>query len=225
MKKKVISALLCAAMLTASLTGCSGETSDSGNSREESSGTESAGQESSGETAAAESGQKETPDMDFAGEELSILVSAGWMDNRYDDTIARFEETYDVTVDLQTIPADQYSDILQSKLSTDSCADIFWIQSNPFAISSVIVDPEKYCIDFSDAGWKGIMPEARLSSCEYEGKLYGLQIWHNSPEYVMTYNKTLFEELNLEVPTSYAELLNVCEKIAAEGITPWFLPE
>ena len=44
---------------------------------------------------------------DFAGEELSILVSAGWMDNRYDETIKRFEDTYDVTVDLQTIPADQ----------------------------------------------------------------------------------------------------------------------
>ena len=63
---------------------------------------------------------------DFAGEELSILVSAGWMDNRYDETIKRFEDTYDVTVDLQTIPADQYSDLLQSKLATDSCADIFW---------------------------------------------------------------------------------------------------
>ena len=72
---------------------------------------------------------------DFAGEELSILVSAGWMDNRYDETIKRFEDTYDVTVDLQTIPADQYSDLLQSKLATDSCADIFWIQSNPFALN------------------------------------------------------------------------------------------
>ena len=38
---------------------------------------------------------------DFAGEELSILVSAGWMDNRYDETIKRFEDTYDVTVDLR----------------------------------------------------------------------------------------------------------------------------
>lgn len=76
---------------------------------------------------------------DFAGEELSILVSAGWMDNRYDETIKRFEDTYDVTVDLQTIPADQYSDLLQSKLATDSCADIFWIQSNPFAIESTML--------------------------------------------------------------------------------------
>ena len=212
MKKKMISALLCTAMVVTMIAGCSGGSPDGGNQ----------GGDSGGSTEA--DGGEDAGSADFAGEELSILVSAGWMDNRYDDTIARFEETYDVTVDLQTIPADQYSDILQSKLSTDSCADIFWIQSNPFAISSVIVDPEKYCIDFSDAGWKDIMPEARLSSCEYEDKLYGLQIWHNSPEYVMVYNKTLFDELKLDIPTTYDELLEVCEKIAAEDITPWFLP-
>lgn len=192
MKKKLVSAMLCAAMVATMVPGTVMAADD----------------------AAA----------DFAGEELSILVSTGWMDNRYDETIARFEETYDVTVDLQTIPADQYSDVLQSKLSTDSCADIFWIQSNPFAIGSVIVDPEKYCIDFTGAEWESKMPETRLSSCTFNDKLYGLQIWHNSPEYVMVYNKTLFEELGIDIPKTYDELLSACDKIAAEGITPWFLP-
>ena len=161
---------------------------------------------------------------DFSGEELSILVSAGWMDNRYDATIERFEDTYGVTVDLQTIPADQYSDLLQSKLAADSCADIFWIQSNPFAIESTIVDPEKYCIDFTGASWEDLMPEARKTSCVYNDKLYGLQIWHNSPEYVMVYNKTLFEENGWEIPSTYAELKDLCAKIAEQGITPWFMP-
>ena len=161
---------------------------------------------------------------DFSGEELSILVSAGWMDNRYDATIERFEDTYGVTVDLQTIPADQYSDLLQSKLATDSCADIFWIQSNTFAIESTIVDPEKYCIDFTGASWEDLMPEARKTSCVYNDKLYGLQIWHNSPEYVMVYNKTLFEENGWEIPSTYAELKDLCAKIAEQGITPWFMP-
>lgn len=161
---------------------------------------------------------------DFSSEELSILVSAGWMDNRYDATIERFEDTYGVTVDLQTIPADQYSDLLQSKLATDSCADIFWIQSNPFAIESTIVDPEKYCIDFTGASWEDLMPEARKTSCVYNDKLYGLQIWHNSPEYVMVYNKTLFEENGWEIPSTYAELKDLCAKIAEQGITPWFMP-
>ncbi len=167
---------------------------------------------------------EEEKNDEFAGEELSILVSAGWMDNRYDETIKRFEDTYDVTVDLQTIPADQYSDILQSKLSTDSCADIFWIQSNPFAIESVIVDPEKYCIDFTGEEWQSIMPESRLSSCMYNDKLYGLQIWHASPEYVMLYNKTLFEENGWEIPTTYEELKTLCGEILEAGITPIFMP-
>ena len=161
---------------------------------------------------------------DFAGEELSILVSAGWMDNRYDETIKRFEDTYDVTVDLQTIPADQYSDLLQSKLATDSCADIFWIQSNPFAIESTIVDPEKYCIDFTGASWENVMSESRKESCTYNDKLYGLQIWNGSPEYVMVYNKTLFEENGWEVPTTYDELKELCGKIQDAGSTPWFMP-
>ena len=161
---------------------------------------------------------------DFSGEELSILVSAGWMDNRYDATIERFEDTYGVTVDLQTIQADQYSHLLQSKLATDSCADIFWIQSNPLAIESTIVDPEKYCIDFTGASWEDLMPEARKTSCVYNDKLYGLQIWHNSPEYVMVYNKTLFEENGWEIPSTYAELKDLCAKIAEQGITPWFMP-
>jgi len=198
MKKKLISILLMVSMTAVLLAGCGGS-----NDTEEGS---------------ADSGN------DFAGEELTILVSAGWMDNRYDETIERFEETYDVTVDVQTIPADQYSDVLQSKLSTDSCADIFWIQSNPFAIESVIVDPEQYCIDFTGAEWKDKMPESRLSSCEYDGKLYGLQIWHNSPEYVMVYNKTMFAELNLEVPSTYEELLTICETLAGADVTPWFMP-
>ncbi len=160
----------------------------------------------------------------FAGEELSILVSTGWMDNRYDETIKRFEETYDVTVDLQTIPADQYFDILQSKLDTGTNADIFWIQSNPFAIETTIVAPEEYCIDFTGAEWETIMSDARKASCTYNDKLYGLQLWHNSPEYVMLYNKTLFDELGIEAPSNYEEFKEICEKIQSEGITPWFIP-
>ena len=160
----------------------------------------------------------------FEGEELSILVSADWMADRYDATIARFEETYGVTVDLQTLPADQYFDVLTSGLANGTCADVFWIQSNPVgAIESNIGDPESRCIDFTGADWQNVMPESRQSACISGGKLYGLQVWNNSPEYVMLYNKTLFDELGLTVPTTYAELKDVCAKIAEQGITPWFM--
>ena len=106
----------------------------------------------------------EEPEMDFTGEELSIIVSQGWMDDeRYAPTIARFEEEYGVTVDLQTIPSGQYFDILKTKLDTGTCSDIFWIQSNPFAIKSFIVDPETYCIDFTGEDWQSVIPEDVLA--------------------------------------------------------------
>ena len=129
MKNKVLALLLCLGM-TVSLTACGG---DAGSDE-----SAAGGQDSS--EAAGEAGEE-------AAEELSIIVSADWMNDYYDETISRFEDTYSVTVDLQTIPADQYSDILQSKLETGTCTDVFWIQSNPFAIASVIGNPEEYCLD------------------------------------------------------------------------------
>ncbi|MFI3169876.1 MAG: ABC transporter substrate-binding protein [Faecalibacterium sp.] len=197
-----------AATLATLLAGCS--SSDSSTTSTTSTSTSSAA-DSSG--------------SDFSGQELSILVSAGWMDNRYDPTIARFEETYGVTVDLQSISGDQYDDVLQSKLTSGTCADIFWIQSNPFAIESVIVYPEEYCVDFTGEAWESVIPEARLDSCKVNDKLYGLQLWHNSPEYVFVYNKTLFAELGInEAPSTYDEFMDACNTIAAAGITPWYVP-
>jgi len=226
MKRKFVSLLVCMSMTAAILAGCSSNQQETAAPTEAEAADDVADDvvDEEADNEADDAAADEVANADFAGEELSILVSTGWMDNRYDATIARFEEVYDVTVDLQTIPADQYEDILQSKLSTDSCADIFWIQSNPFAIDSVIVNPEEYCIDFTGAEWQAVMPESRWASGMSGGKLYGLQLWHNSPEYVMVYNKTMFEELEIEVPTTYDELLAACEKIAAEGITPWFVP-
>lgn len=217
MNKKLISLILCVVMLVSVFTACAGG---------ESTTTTAA---PAGETT-TEGGSDDTTEptessVDFAGEELSILVSQGWMDNHYDGIIARFEEEYSVTVDLQTIPADQYEDLLQSKLTSGTATDIFWIQSNPFAIESVLVDPAAYCMDFTGEAWADIIPEERLSSCMVGDKLYGLMTWTNSPEYVLMYNKTLFTELGInEAPKSYAELLAAAEKISAEGITPWFIP-
>jgi len=217
MKTKWFSVVCCMILVVLLSVGCG--QNDNGNAQLDASGSSDDQTTVSDDSASDVNGE-----ISFDGEELSILVSAGWMDNRYDTIIERFEDTYDVTVDLQTIPADQYFDILQSKLDTGTNADIFWIQSNPFAIETTIVRPEEYCLDFTGAEWEDIMYEARKASCVHDGKLYGLQIWHNSPEYVMLYNKTVFDELGLEIPTTYDELKEVCETISAEGMTPWFIP-
>jgi len=220
MKKKLLSIFLCVALIATMLVGCSNKDKTTTDTTE---GTKETVTE---EVATEETAPVATEEVaDFAGKELSILVSQGWMDTYYDGIISRFEEKYGVTVDLQTIPADQYDVLLQSKLTSGTATDVFWIQSNPFAIESVLVDPEAYCMDFTGAAWTNIIPEERLASCSVGDKLYGLMLWTNSPEYVIMYNKTMFEELGItKVPTTYAEFLADCEIIAASNVTPWFIP-
>lgn len=218
MKKRLLSALLTVSMLiTLMAAGCSSQTAST-----TAAATTAAEATAAGDTTAPAT---EATTADFAGEELSIMVSQGWMDAYYDGIIADFEAEYGVTVDLQTIPADQYDDLLQSKLTSGTATDIFWIQSNPFAIESVLVDPDQYCMDFTGADWTDVIPAERLASCSVGDKLYGLMLWTNSPEYIMMYNKTLFTELGITAtPKTYTELLAACETIAAKDVTPWFIP-
>lgn len=227
--------LACGVMAGFLLAGCGGFVSRSGISASSRSKEADAAGSVSEETVSSNSdssdknvivGEVENTNQ-FQGEELRILVSSGWMDNRYDATIRRFEDLYGVTVDVQTIPAGQYADILQSNLVNGTCPDIFWIQSNPVgAIESNIGNPQEYCIDFTGADWQNVMPVSRQASCISDGKLYGLQIWHNSPEYVMVYNKTLFSELGIdEVPVTYSDLKKDLEILKNSGVeTPWFMP-
>ena len=219
MKKKILSVLLSISMLVTlvAVAGCTTKTAAT------TAATTKADTTAAATDAIATTAAETT--ADFAGKELSIMVSQGWMDSYYDGIIARFEAEYGVTVDLQTIPADQYDDLLQSKLTSGTATDIFWIQSNPFAIESVLVDPASYCMDFTGEAWADVIPAERIPSCSVGDKLYGLMLWTNSPEYVMMYNKTLFTELGITTtPTSYAELLADCKTIAAANITPWFIP-
>src|SRR5659263_60919 len=129
MRKKILSILLSAAMLVTLLAaGCSSQTTTT--TAVAATTTAAAGDTTAAAATDATTAAETT--MSFAGEELSILVSQDWMGSYYDGIIARFEKEYDVTVELQTTPADQYDDLLQSKLTSGTVTDIFWIQSNPF---------------------------------------------------------------------------------------------
>ena len=80
--------------------------------------------------------------------------------------------------------------------------------------------------DISDADFLGDINESYMSmlyalNANQEEKAYGVPYATNSSGII--YNKTIFEENNLEVPTTFTELLNVCETLKAAGITPFEL--
>ncbi|HHX59660.1 MAG TPA: carbohydrate ABC transporter substrate-binding protein, partial [Epulopiscium sp.] len=164
-------------------------------------------------------GKTETPKKDVT---LSMMVSQGWLEEKDDLLFEKFTEDTGIEIDVQVAPADQYPDLLMSRLNSGNVTDIYWIQTDPFAIKTTLIEPEKYCMDFTGEEWVKAMVPARLSSLEYDGKMYGMMRRPNSPEFTLLYNKTLFKELGIEeVPTTYAEFKDIAATVHAAGIIPW----
>ena len=56
----------------------------------------------------------------------------------------------------------------------------------------------------------------------YNGKVYGLPVLNVAISGIY-YNKDMFEQYNLEVPTTISDLEKVCDTLVENGITPFAL--
>lgn len=89
------------------------------------------------------------------------------------------------------------------------------IINSTLASSGVLLDMTDLMAPYLDR-----FNEGMLSAYYIGGKLWGFP-YGDASESCVYYNKTLFDELGLEVPSTYAELLDVAQTIAdAKGITP-----
>ena len=151
---------------------------------------------------------------------LTWMASQGWTWPGDENLIRKFRETTGINVDLQVIPAAQHHDLIKARLSSGEGPDIFMVQTNEFLIKTATLDPEKYLLDMSGENWVQVMPKSRLPAVSYNNKVYGLMIWYNSPEFIYVYNKTLFNELGIREPGTFAEMDAACQRILDAGITP-----
>lgn len=118
---------------------------------------------------------------------------------------------------------DNYKEKLVVAMSSGECPDMYTSWSggpmNEY-IESGFAQPlddlyEKY-------GLKDEFMDAALAQATYDGKLYAVPTYNVSLAGVF-YNKEMFAKYELEVPTTVSELEAVCDKLKAEGITPFAL--
>lgn len=155
---------------------------------------------------------------------LTYMASQGWIPDAEIELGAKFEEETGIHVDYQIVPADQYFTVLQTRLNTGEGTDIFGGQSG---VTDLIVNynVEANAVDLSDQEWVERMDPLVVAQATVNGKVYGLTLWDViGTTWVVNYNKTIFEENNLSVPTTYAEFKSVCESLMGAGITPMFEP-
>ncbi|WJH29524.1 ABC transporter substrate-binding protein [Paenibacillus sp. CC-CFT742] len=152
---------------------------------------------------------------------LELAISKSSQDSAFiqQDILDEFEKQTNVRVNLQLIPAEQTTTVLQTKLAVDETPDI--IQYN---LASAVTDLnlERNFEILDNEPWASrIVNKDVLSS---GGHLYSFHVSQDTGMQGIVYNKQIFEDLGLSIPTNYDEFLAICEKIKASGITPVFMP-
>jgi raffinose/stachyose/melibiose transport system substrate-binding protein len=175
--------------------------------------------------AAPAAGDEAAAPASSEGATLTLMASQGWVKDAELELATKFEEETGIHVDYQIIPADQYFSVLKTKLNSGEGTDIFMGQSGKTDLQ-VQYDVEKNAVDLSGEEWVQRHDPLSLDMVSLNGKVYGQEIWDTiaSNYFVIVYNKQIFAEQGLSVPTTYAEFKDVCLALKDAGINPLYQP-
>lgn len=194
--RKILLLIVVLGLLCSTFTGCAGPQSPSGSN--------------TGSTETAPQKKSIT---------ISYMASQDWVQKAEQDVGAKFESETGIKVDYQIVPADQYPTLLKTKLNAGECTDLFGNQSGKFDIVSLL-DIEKNGVDLSNEEWAKRFDPLAAEQLSVNGKLYGMTLADVSAVWGICYNKNIFNDLGLKIPTTYNEFKDVCQKILNAGIIP-----
>ncbi len=217
-KRKVISIVLCMAMLMTTLNGC-GQSSEKGTNNNSNGGTE---QENSN-TNSNEGNEEKI--------QLSFYI---WQDEEayISDVVEQYNVSQDkVEVELTALPNDEYDDKLKVLLAADSDVDIVDIrgmaQVTTYANSGALLDiTDKIDASDIDTNLYGEM----WNASQNDGKRYALPT--RSTCWALFYNADLFDEAGIPYPEQLTwdeygdlavELMNATGEYGGYWV-PWIFP-
>ena len=158
-----------------------------------------------------------------ADKTITVTASQDWVKDAEQELGKKFEEETGIHVDYQIIPADQYFDVLNQRLDSHEGLDIFGLQSG-FAIETSYRVQDN-AVDLSNEEWIDAYSVFAREQTSVDGVNYGLTYFDTTTDYVMVYNKKLFEAAGIEeVPTTFEAFEEACEKLLAIGVTPIYEP-
>jgi raffinose/stachyose/melibiose transport system substrate-binding protein len=155
---------------------------------------------------------------------LTYMTSQGWVFESEMALGQQFEEQTGIHIDYQVIPADQYFTVLKTRLNSGEGPDIFGGQSG---VSDLVLqyDVERNAVDLSNEPWASHLDPLVAAQSTVNGKLYGLTLWATTATtWVINYNKAIFEDNGLSVPTTYDEFKTVCQTLLDAGVQPIYEP-
>ena len=185
MKKKLVSVLLCAAMVRGMTAGCGKDSSEA------------------------------EPEQQTAGGDGTAKIRMTYWNS--EDTVKSLleylkEEVPDVEIEFQFIDNSNYDTVVDTQLSAEEGPDII-CESPASALKHAKLG---YLAEVNDLGAK--YSDAGTSVYSYDGNIYALPgiSWFEG----IYYNKQLFEDNDIEIPTTFDEYIAICKKFQELGIKP-----
>lgn len=194
MKKKLVSLLLCAAMTASLVAGCGSTASEE---------TTVSEKEETGEVETTESGTEKTKiRMSYWNSEDTVQTLLDYL----------AEEVPDVEIEFQFIDNSNYNTIIDTQLSAGEGPDII-CESPGSALKHAKLG---YLTEVNDLG--ALYSDAGTRLYSYDGNVYALPgiSWFEG----CYFNKELFEENNIALPTTFDEYIDVCKQFQELGIKP-----
>jgi ABC-type glycerol-3-phosphate transport system substrate-binding protein len=116
-------------------------------------------------------------------------------------------------------PADQLQTALRAQLAAGNAPDMHAVYpGNGSAMSMVQLSKANLLADLSDQAWTQKIPAGFKGAYQQNGKTY---IFSPGTSVLgAIYNKKAFAKAGVEVPTTWSELLTVCETLKKKGIVP-----
>jgi len=157
------------------------------------------------------------------GTTITLMASQDWIEDAEQELGAKFEEETGIHVDYQILPADQYQDVLTTRLNSGEGPDIFMAQSG-FALATTYKVQEN-AVDLSNEPWMETYSVFSAEQTSVDGVNYGMTYYDTTTDYYIIYNKKLFEEAGItEVPTTFEAFEAACQALLDNGVTPIYEP-
>jgi ABC-type glycerol-3-phosphate transport system substrate-binding protein len=125
----------------------------------------------------------------------------------------------DFDFNLSFSPADQLQTALRAQLAAGNAPDLHAVYpGNGSAMSMVQLSKAKLLTDLSDQAWTQKIPAGFKGAYQQDGKTY---IFSPGTSVLgAIYNKKAFATAGVQPPTTWSELLTVCETLKKKGIVP-----
>lgn len=206
MKKRFTACMIGATLLTAALTGCSGEK------------TADAPASSADQTTTAEAASTDAA----SGGKVAIELFHQKPENveLYNTLVNKFmEENPDVQVNVTL--AESTTTTLISRVAAGNIPQL--VSVFPWNASYKDMFREGLFMDLTDQDFMKRVTPSVLERCKVNGKQYSLPLTTNS--FGLYYNVDIFNELGLTIPKTMDEMWGVCDKLVEAGIQPFSFPD